>query len=116
MKEKIKQIRQELGLNQDQLAKELGITQAAVSAMEKAVYGVKIGNIIKIVNLYKKIKKQQLNLNWLILGTGDRLILDEKAEEEKLLKEFGEIHNYPSDELNKIKKRIEALENNQSFK
>lgn len=80
MKEKIKQLRIELGLNQEQFAKELDITQAAVSSMETAVYGVKIDNLVKIMELYKRYKNKRINLDWLITGEGEKFLASRENE------------------------------------
>jgi len=82
LNERLKKIRIELKLNQQQLADQLGVTQAAISATEKGK------NNLTSETLYILLTKYNINLNYLIAGIGTMFIKEEVIDEDNLLVGF----------------------------
>jgi transcriptional regulator with XRE-family HTH domain len=72
--ERIKEIRWILKLNQQQMADKLGLTQSAISAVEKNLNGLSNDNLVKLLTEYN------INLNWLLGGEGEMFNSSEKEE------------------------------------
>jgi transcriptional regulator with XRE-family HTH domain len=61
---RLKQLRKEKGLNQDQVAKMLDITRAAYGKIETGVNEVNVRHLLKLSGYY------DVSLDWLITGKG----------------------------------------------
>lgn len=78
--ERLDEIITYLKLTQLELAKEFGSSNnSRVNAYVRGVNFITNENMIKLVELCKRMKNKELNLNWLILGRGSMFIPDKKA-------------------------------------
>ncbi|MDR3148746.1 MAG: helix-turn-helix domain-containing protein [Oscillospiraceae bacterium] len=65
MGERLKILRRELGLNQSEFGRKVGLTTPTISRIEKNITNLTKSNIISISNLFN------VRLEWLISGDGD---------------------------------------------
>ena len=65
MNERIKELRHELKMSQEDFGKKLGVTKSAISRIEKKVYNV-TDSMIKLI-----CREFNVNYIWLVDGTGD---------------------------------------------
>ena len=81
---RIKNLRKQLNLSQEEFAANLNITKQAVSNMETGK------SAPSPIVLYKMHTKMDINLNYVIAGDGDIFLSEKnnKALKESLLKEF----------------------------
>jgi len=75
--ERLKDLRLVLKLNQQQMASKLGITQSAISAVEKGISGSLSGE-----NLTKLLIEYNVNANWLLAGKGEMFNSQENKNNE----------------------------------
>lgn len=104
--ERIKKVRKFLGINQANLAKELGLTQSAYSRIE-------IGdNNLSTEHLLKMLKNHKINPNWVLTGEGSMLLETKpygypiEQDQVNVVNEQGLL--YATDDCGKIKKELEA--------
>lgn len=81
---RIKILRKQLGLSQEEFAAKLGVTKQAISNMENAKSSP------SPLVLFKMHKELEVNLNYVIAGDGDIFLSEKnnKVLKETLLKEF----------------------------
>lgn len=81
---RIKILRKQLGLSQEEFAAKLGVTKQAISNMENAKSSP------SPLVLFKMHKELEVNLNYIIAGDGDIFLSEKnnKVLKETLLKEF----------------------------
>jgi len=76
----LKKVRTKLGLNQSQMADNLGIKQGGWSHYEKNRRKPDIEILIQLV------LKHNVNINWLLTGKGDMFLLSDEKQKEKFAK------------------------------
>ena len=85
--ERIKQVRKELKINQQQFANLLGITERTLRNYEKGEREIPHSVIQKLTHLFN------INPTWLLTGQGSMFLQPEeepKDEKEKIIKEFAD--------------------------
>ncbi|MGN4127986.1 helix-turn-helix domain-containing protein [Lysinibacillus sphaericus] len=106
---RIKELRKELNLNQEDFGSAIGLTKSSVSNVEKGVRNVTEQHIKLITNAFN------VNENWLRTGQGEIFVkqetfsLDEKAQQYKLspleidiMKRYMELDPYVRNEIIKM--------------
>lgn len=78
MNERIKQIRKDKGLNQEDFGKRLGVTKTAISKMELGTYNV--------TDTMLKLICSEFNISEEWLRSGDGQMFEQQTEQQKLMK------------------------------
>ena len=68
LNERIKELRHELKMSQEDFGKKLGVTKSAISRIEKKVYNV-TDSMVKLI-----CREFNVNYIWLVDGTGDMFL------------------------------------------
>jgi transcriptional regulator with XRE-family HTH domain len=71
---RFKKIRKELKMSQEDISEVLEVTQAYVSGIEKGNRELSKKIIYKLTECYKMKTKNIINLNWLLMGIGEKEI------------------------------------------
>jgi len=101
--QRLKRIREQLGLSQAQLAKRIGFSQKAVSHWERGERDIPTQALVAL-------KQLGVNIDWLLTGEGEPLTNDPKKEEIlKIMQELEEKDPETFEEVYKIFKSIVAL-------
>ncbi len=101
--QRLKQVREQLGLSQAQLAKKIGFSQKAISHWERGERDIPTQALIAL-------KRIGINIDWLLTGEGEPLTNDPKKEEIlRIMQELEEKDPATFEEVYKIFKSIVAL-------
>lgn len=110
MKERLKELREELGLSQKKFGEEINLSQNHICALEKGTREITRRVAIDICN------KFSINLEWFLYGTGEKHkdILDDFDFEDEEVKEFVRLFIQADDETKTLIKGLirKTLENN----
>lgn len=90
---RIKKIREELRLTQEQFAEVFGFNRAFISAIEKDKSKLSVDNLVKLLLTYK------VNMNYVLAGIGEMFIKEQPADFKSTVKQAiqelireGELH------------------------
>jgi len=101
--QRLRLIREQLGLSQAQLAKKIGFSQNAISHWERGERDIPTQALIAL-------KRLGINIDWLLTGEGTPLTVDPKKEEiYQFLKEIESKDPATFEEIYKIFKSIASL-------
>ena len=87
MKDRLKELRKQLGLTMEEFGSKLGVRKTTISSLENGVNNFTEQMILSICNVYN------VNEQWLRNGTGDMFVEDTDSLVEKI------ISDYPLDKL-----------------
>lgn len=99
---RIKEVRNQNQLNQNEFAKSLGITQAGISYIEKGEGGVSIDVLQKISDAYN------VTIDWLVKGEGHGIITKKFIEQR--IDDLEQLTHALSDQIKSLLSRINIAE------